>query len=88
MLPTLEVSNIETTQKVLSNEENDAKDRFMELSLNNDTLFELQQKDPFCANILAQIEKENIIEGQFYIVQNKLLRSDTSFFLFNSKSSM
>ena len=42
--------------------------------MDNDTLFELQQKDTFCANILAQIEKGNIIEGQSYIVQNKLLK--------------
>ena len=27
-----------------------------------------------CANILAQIEKRNIIEGQLYIIQNKLLK--------------
>ena len=37
-------------------------------------LFELQQKDTFCANILAQIEEGNIIEGQLYIIQNKLLK--------------
>ena len=56
-LPTLEVSNIETTQEVLNNKENDSNDGFIELSLDNDTLFELQLKDPFCDNILAQIEK-------------------------------
>ena len=28
----------------------------------------------FCANILAQIEKGNIIEGQLYIAQNNLLK--------------
>ena len=28
----------------------------------------------FCAHILAQIEKGNIIEGQVYKVQNKLLK--------------
>ena len=37
-------------------------------------MFELQQKDIFCANILAQIERGNIIEGQIYKVQNKLLK--------------
>ena len=42
--------------------------------MDNDTLFELQQKDTFCANILAQIERGNIIEGQLYKVQNKLLK--------------
>ena len=74
MLPTLEVSNIETTQEVSSNDVNDPNDNLIELPLNNDTWFELQQKDLFCANILAQIEKGNIIEGQLYKVQNKLLK--------------
>ena len=37
-------------------------------------LSELQLQDAFCANILAQIEKGNITEGQMYKVQNKLLR--------------
>ena len=46
----------------------------MELPINNDTLFHLQQKDRFCANILAQIEKGNIIEGQLYVIQNKILK--------------
>ena len=31
-------------------------------------------KDTFCTNILAQIKKGNIIEGQIYKVQNKLLK--------------
>ena len=34
----------------------------------------LQQKDIFCNNILKQIEKGNIIEGQLYIVKDKLLK--------------
>ena len=42
--------------------------------MDNDILFELQQKDAFCVKILAQIEKGNIIEGQVYKVQNKLLK--------------
>ena len=37
-------------------------------------LFKLQQKDMFCANILAQIEKGSIIEGQLYVIWNKLLK--------------
>ena len=73
-LPTLEVSNIETTQDVSSNDDNDPNDKHIKLPLDNDTLFELQQKDTFCANILAQIEKGNIIDGQLYKVQNKLLK--------------
>ena len=48
--------------------------KIIELPMDNDTLLELQQKDMFCANILAQIERGNIIEGQVYKVQNKLLK--------------
>ena len=73
-LPALEVSNIETTQDVSGNDDKDPNDKLIELPLDNDTLFELQQKDTFCANILAQIEKGNLIEGQLYKVQNKLLK--------------
>ena len=68
MLSTLEVSNIEITQEVSSNDENDPNDKLIKLPLDNDTLFELQQKDTFCANILAQMEKGNIIEGQLFII--------------------
>ena len=32
------------------------------------------QKDTFCTNILVQIEKGNLIEGQVYKGQNKLLK--------------
>ena len=49
-------------------------DNLIELPLDNDTLFKLQQEDSFCDNILAQIEKGNIIEGQVYKVQNKQLK--------------
>ena len=75
-LPMLEVSNVETTQDipVCVNDYNDANNNLLELPINNDTLFRLQQKDRFCANILAQIEKRNIIEGQLYVIQDKLLK--------------
>ena len=75
-LPTLEVSNIETTQdaSVHVNDESDVNNSLLELPIDNNMLFELQQKDTFCANILVQIEKGNIIEGQLYIIQNKLLK--------------
>ena len=42
--------------------------------MDKDTLYKLQQKDDFCVNILAQIEKGNKIEGQLYIIQDKLLK--------------
>ena len=69
-LPTMEVSNIETTQDTSSNDEKDVKGNLIKLPLDIDILSELQLKDTFCTNILAQIEKGNIIEGQIYKVQN------------------
>ena len=59
-LPTLEVSYIETTQNtsICVNNNNDANNNLLELPIDNDTLFRLQQKDKFCANILTQIEKK------------------------------
>ena len=46
----------------------------LELPINNDTLSQLQQKDMFCNNILAQMEKGNIIEGHVYVIKDKLLK--------------
>ena len=75
-LPTLEVSNVETTPhtSVNVNDNNNVNNNLLELPIDNDTLFRLQQKDKFCANILAQIEKGNIIEGQLYKIKDKLLK--------------
>ena len=75
-LPTLEVSNIETTQdtSVHVNDDSNVNNSLLELPIDNNMLFKLQQKDMFCANILAQIEKGNIIEGQSYVIQDKLLK--------------
>ena len=73
-MPTLEVSNIETPQDASSNGEKDFNENLIQLPLDNDILLELQQKDMFCANILTQIEKGNIIKGLGYKVQNKLLK--------------
>ena len=73
-LPTLEVSNVETTQDVSVNDGSNANNSSMELPIDHNILLELQQKDTFCANILVQIEKGNVIEGQLYIIQNKLLK--------------
>ena len=53
---------------------NDSDERLVELPLDGDILYELQQKDTFCIKILTQIEKGNIIEGQLYTIQNKLLK--------------
>ena len=58
-LPTLEVSNIETAQdaSVHVNDKSNVNNGLLELPIDNNKLFELQQKDMFCAKILAQIEK-------------------------------
>ena len=73
-LPTLEVSNVEATQGVSVNNGSNDNSSSMELLLDHNILLELQQKDAFCANILAQIEKGNVTKGQLYIIQNKLLK--------------
>ena len=64
-LPTLEVTNVEVTQKESSEtKDKDASDNDLwKLPISNDTLSRLQQKDVFCKNILSQIEKGNIVEG-------------------------
>ena len=63
ILPTLEVSNVETPQDTSLNDNDiNAPDSILlDLPVNNNLLFKLQQKDTFCNNILTQIEKGNII---------------------------
>ena len=42
--------------------------------MGNNILHRLQQEDAFCKNILNQIEKGNIIDGQLYLVKDKILK--------------
>ena len=72
----MEVSNIETPQdtSLNVNDINTPDSIHLDLPINNDSLFKLQQKDTFCKNILTQIEKGNIIKGQMYMVKDKLLK--------------
>ena len=75
-LPALEVSNVETTQD-LSLEMKDKgvpSDNLWKLPIDNDTLCGLQQEDVFCKNILSQIEKGNIVEGQLYLIKDNILK--------------
>ena len=76
MLLTLEVTNVEATQKEsLETKDKDASDnKLWELPISNDTLSRLQQQDVFCKNILNQIEKGNIIEGKLYLIIDKILK--------------
>ena len=75
-LPTLEALNIEPTQDISPcvNDESNVNNSLLELPIDNNKLFKLQQEDMFCVNILAQTEKGNILDGQLYIIQNKLLK--------------
>ena len=75
-LPELEVSNIESTlNSVTDTETKDVSgSNLQKLPMGNDILHRLQQKDAFCKNILNQIEKGNIINGQLYLVKDKILK--------------
>ena len=75
-LPTLEISNVETTQDLsLETKDKDApNDNLWKLPINNDTLSKLQQEDVFYKNILSQIEKGNLVEGQLYLIKDKILK--------------
>ena len=59
-LPTLEVSNVETTPLETKDT---SDDNCRKLTIDKDVLQRLQQEDVFCKNILHQIEKGNIVEG-------------------------
>ena len=76
LLPTLEVTNVEATQgKSLETKDKDASDNDLwKLPISNDTLSRLQQEGGFCKNILSQTEKGNIIEGQLYLIRDKILK--------------
>ena len=72
-LPVLEVHNIEaTSEKSIQDDTSD--DHLWKLPISNDTLSKLQQEDEFCKNILRQIEKGNIVEGQLYIIKDNILK--------------
>ena len=75
-LLTLEVSYVETTQNLsLETKDKDApNDNLWKLPIDNDTLHKLQEEDAFCKNILNQIEKGNIVEGQLYQIKDKILK--------------
>ena len=75
-LPALEVTNVKTTKKkLMETQDEDAPDKDLwKLPISNDILSKLQQKDEFCKNILSQIEKGNLIEGQLYLIRNSILK--------------
>ena len=75
-LPSLEVSNIESTlNSIMDTENGDASgNNFQRFSINDDILHKVQQEDAFCKNILNQMEKGNITDGQLYLVKDKILK--------------
>ena len=75
-LPVLEVSNVETSSNTMLHVDDteNSNDVLWELPINNKTLSKLQQKDIFCNNILKQIEKGNIKEGQLYVIKDIMLK--------------
>ena len=70
-LPILEVSNVETTPLETKDV---SDDNCRKLTIDKDVLHRMQQEDVFCKNILHQIEKGNIVEGQLYLIKDKILR--------------
>ena len=74
MLPAMEVSNIDTPQETSSDNGKDFDGNLVNLPLTDKALAELQEQDAFCSNILVQIKKGNIKEGQTYKIQNNLLK--------------
>ena len=68
-LPALDVHDIQTSSQDDLNE-----DILCELPIQMDMLIKLQQEDAFCKNIVHQIEKGNIKEGQIYKIDNQQLK--------------
>ena len=75
-LPTVEVTNVEAIQKksLETKDKDDSDNDLWKIPISNDTLSSLQQEDVFCKNILSQREKSNIVEGQLYLVRDKILK--------------
>ena len=72
-LPNLEVTNIESTNNSITHTKTRdvSGNDFQGFPISDDILHKLQQEDAFCKNILNQIEKGNIIDGQLYLVKDK-----------------
>ena len=58
----------------MSSQDDPNGDLLCELPIQNDMLIKLQQEDAFCRNIIQQIKKGNIREGQLYKIDNKHLK--------------
>ena len=72
-LPALEIQTIQTSPTASSQDDNNF-DFLCDLPIDHDTLVELQPKDEFSKNICHQIEKGNMVDGQLYKIDKKLLK--------------
>ena len=74
-LPNLEVTSIEYTLNSITDIETRgvSGNNFQGFLISDDILQKIQE-DAFCKNILNQIEKVNITNGQLYLVKDKILK--------------
>ena len=77
-LPTMEVSNIDTTQGITNDKGDEDIEHLLKLPLTDDMLSQLQLQDLFCSNIIAQIKKGNIKDGLTYKFHNNLLKRNVT----------
>ena len=72
-LPALEVHDIKTSSEGSTQGDN-ATDYLCNLPIDAKVLTKLQQEDEFYKNILKQIEKGNIVDGQLYKIEDNILK--------------
>ena len=75
-LPNLEVTNIESTLNSITDikTRDFSSNNFQGFLISDDILHKLQQEDAFCKNILNQIKRGKITNGQLYLVKDKILK--------------
>ena len=75
-LPDIKVTDIELTIDSITDvkTKDTSGHNFQGVSIDNDILQKLQHNELFCKNILNQIKKGNIQEGQLYIVRDDILK--------------
>ena len=72
-LPTLEVYDIQTSSVRMTQDDN-VNGNVCNLPIDDKMLIDLQHKDEFCKNILQQIEKGNLVDGQLYKIDDNVLK--------------
>ena len=77
-LPTMEVSNIYTSQDTSSNKGDEDMKHLFRLPISDDMLSQLQSQDTFCSHIITQLKKGNIKDGQMYKFQDRLLKRNVT----------